>query len=122
MRTKVTDFSLLPEDGNLRLGMGGDAGRSDCESLARQPGRQEWPLSLRDAIRQHPEMRGSVSTAEQITLEDPQFIFFILTFDVSLPMSQDFERVVGVLPAETCRRPPTDCVCPARSAEPPFGA
>jgi len=64
---------------------------------------KEWTLSLREAIRQHPEMRGSVgqvvdkgylrelidsdpdishvihynSTAAQITVEDPQFIFFI---------------------------------------------
>jgi hypothetical protein len=64
---------------------------------------KEWTLSLRDAIRQHPEMRGSVgqvvdklylqeliasdsdishvihydATAEQVTVEDPQFIFFI---------------------------------------------
>jgi hypothetical protein len=64
---------------------------------------KEWTLSLREAIRQHPEMRGSVgqvvdkrylqdliesdldisgvmhydATAEQITVEDPQFIFFI---------------------------------------------
>ena len=64
---------------------------------------KEWTLSLRGAIRQHPEMRGSVgqvvdkqylqeliesdsdishvihydATAEQITVEDPQFIFFI---------------------------------------------
>jgi hypothetical protein len=64
---------------------------------------KEWTLSLRDAIRQHPEMRGSVgqvvdkqylrvliesdpdisnvihydATAEQLTVEDPQFIFFI---------------------------------------------
>ena len=63
----------------------------------------EWTLSLRDAIRNHPSMRGSVSqvvdkgylgelvdndteisavvhfdkAAEQITVEDPQFIFFI---------------------------------------------
>ena len=62
-----------------------------------------WTLSLRDAIRNHPSMRGSVSqvvdkgylgvlvegdpeisavihfdkAAEQITVEDPQFIFFI---------------------------------------------
>jgi hypothetical protein len=62
-----------------------------------------WTLSLRDAIRNHPSMRGSVgqvvdkgylrelidndqeisdvihfdNTAEQITVEDPQFIFFI---------------------------------------------
>src|ERR1035441_622442 len=64
---------------------------------------KEWTLSLRDAIRQHPDMRGSVGQvvdqgylqtlitsdpaisqvihydvrAEQITVEDPQFIFFI---------------------------------------------
>jgi hypothetical protein len=64
---------------------------------------KEWTLSLREAIRQHPGMRGSVgqvvdkgylleliesdpdisnvihydSSAEQITVEDPQFIFFI---------------------------------------------
>lgn len=64
---------------------------------------KEWTLALRDAIRQHPEMRGSVgqvldkyylrdlirsdpdishvihydATAEQVTVEDPQFIFFI---------------------------------------------
>jgi len=64
---------------------------------------KEWTLSLREAIRQHPEMRGSVgqvvdkrylqelinsdpdishvihydATAEQLTVEDPQFIFFI---------------------------------------------
>jgi len=63
----------------------------------------EWTLSLRDAIRQHPTMRVSVgqvvdkgylrdliesdpdvshvihydATAEQITVEDPQFIYFI---------------------------------------------
>ncbi|MBD2551396.1 TIR domain-containing protein [Microcystis elabens FACHB-917] len=63
----------------------------------------EWTLSLRDAIRSHPAMRGSVgqvvdkgylrelmdgdeeiaavmhldSTAEQLTVEDPQFIYFI---------------------------------------------
>lgn len=63
----------------------------------------EWSLSLRDAIRSHPAMRGSVgqvvdkgylrdfmdgdeeiaavmhldSTAEQLTVEDPQFIYFI---------------------------------------------
>lgn len=63
----------------------------------------EWTLSLRDAIRNHPAMRGSVGqvvdkgylgelvdsdteisavihfdkAAEQITVEDPQFIFFI---------------------------------------------
>ncbi|MBZ5575859.1 MAG: TIR domain-containing protein [Acidobacteriia bacterium] len=64
---------------------------------------KEWTLSLREATRQHVEMRGSVSqvvdkqylkdliesdsdisdvihydgTSEQITVEDPQFIFFI---------------------------------------------
>jgi len=64
---------------------------------------KEWTLSLREAIRQHPSMRGSVgqvvdkgylkeliegdpdilhvihydASAEQITVEDPQFIFFI---------------------------------------------
>lgn len=62
---------------------------------------KEWTLSLRDAVRQHPEMRGSVGQvvdkdylrtlidsdpdiahvihydAEQLTVEDPQFIFFI---------------------------------------------
>lgn len=64
---------------------------------------KEWTLSLREAIRQHPEMRGSVgqvvdkgylrelidsdpdishvihynAMAAQITVEDPQFIFFI---------------------------------------------
>lgn len=64
---------------------------------------KEWTLSLREAIRQHQGMRGSVgqvvdkgylreliesdvdisqvvhydSSAEQITVEDPQFIFFI---------------------------------------------
>lgn len=64
---------------------------------------KEWTLSLREAIRQHPGMRGSVgqvvdkgylreltesdpdisavvhydSSAEQLTVEDPQFIFFI---------------------------------------------
>jgi hypothetical protein len=64
---------------------------------------KEWTLSLREAIRQHPAMRGSVSqvvdkqylkdliesdvdishvihydaAAEQLTVEDPQFIFFI---------------------------------------------
>jgi hypothetical protein len=63
----------------------------------------EWTLSLRDAMRSHPAMRGSVgqvvdkgylrelmdgdeeiaavmhldSTAEQLTVEDPQFIYFI---------------------------------------------
>jgi len=63
----------------------------------------DWTLSLRDAIRSHPAMRGSVgqvvdkgylrdfmdgdeeiaavmhldSTAEQLTVEDPQFIYFI---------------------------------------------
>ena len=63
----------------------------------------EWTLSLRDAIRTHPSLRGSVgqvvdkdylrdligsngdlsavmhfdSTAEQLTVEDPQFIFYI---------------------------------------------
>lgn len=63
----------------------------------------EWTLSLREAIRSHPELRGSVSqvvdkgylaelldndadmsavmhyepVAEQLTVEDPQFIFFI---------------------------------------------
>jgi hypothetical protein len=64
---------------------------------------KEWTLSMPEAIRQHPQMRGSVSqvvdqgylqaliasdpdissvvhydpTAEQITVEDPQFIFYI---------------------------------------------
>jgi hypothetical protein len=63
----------------------------------------EWTLSLRDAIRQHPELRGSVGqvvekgyladlvegdeqiravlhydrNSEQLTVEDPQFLFFI---------------------------------------------
>jgi hypothetical protein len=63
----------------------------------------EWTLNLRDAIRSHPEMRGSVSQvvdkgylrdlvesdpdisavmhyevgADQLTVEDPQFIYFI---------------------------------------------
>jgi hypothetical protein len=63
----------------------------------------EWTLSLRDAMRAHPDMRGSVgqivdkgylaqvvagdqdvsavmhydADAEQLTVEDPQFIFFI---------------------------------------------
>jgi hypothetical protein len=63
----------------------------------------QWTLSLRDAIRNHPEMRGSVgqvvdkgylkdfvrndedisevvhysSSAEQLTVEDPQFMFYI---------------------------------------------
>lgn len=99
----------------------GTAFRSRCERFCRGPklrkeGRapylhilrwlaegSQWTLSLRDAIRMHPGMRGSVgqvvdkgylkdfirndedisevvhysSSAEQLTVEDPQFMFYI---------------------------------------------
>jgi len=86
---------------------------------------KEWTLSLRDAIRQHPGMRGSVgqvvdkgylreliekdpdisqvvhydSSAEQITVEDPQFIFFIR----NIPWKQ-FATDLGFLGVEFANR------------------
>ena len=81
----------------------------------------KWSLSLRDAIRAHPDMRGSVSqvvdkgylkelidsdsnissvmhydvAADQLTVEDPQFIYFIR----NIPWRQ-FADAVGFIAVE----------------------